>query len=60
VDWDWQGSARTIYRNIQVQGGRLKNEGFLPAYALAVAEENAVGSVIATAPPAVRRGYFRR
>jgi L-serine dehydratase len=42
--------ARTIYRNIQVQGGRLKNQGFLPAYALAVAEENAVGSVIATAP----------
>ena len=42
--------ARTIYRNIQVQGGKLKNEGFLPAYALAVAEENAVGALIVTAP----------
>lgn len=42
--------ARTIYRNIQVQGGKLKNEGFLPAYALAVAEENAVGNSIVTAP----------
>jgi len=33
-----------------VQGGKLKNEGFLPAYALAVAEENAVGALIVTAP----------
>ncbi len=42
--------ARNMYRNIQVHGSKLKNEGFLPAYALAVAEENAVGDVIVTAP----------
>ncbi len=42
--------ARTIYRNIQVRADKLRNEGFLPAYALAVAEENAVGGVIVTAP----------
>lgn len=42
--------AWTIYRKIQVTGGELKKEGFLPAYALAVAEENAVGGLIVTAP----------
>lgn len=42
--------AWTIYRKIQMTGGQLKKEGFLPAYALAVAEENAVGGEIATAP----------
>jgi L-serine dehydratase len=42
--------AWTIYRKIQMTGGQLKKEGFLPAYALAVAEENAIGGEIVTAP----------
>lgn len=42
--------AWTIYRKIQMSGGQLKTEGFLPAYAMAVAEENATGGLIATAP----------
>ena len=42
--------AWTIYRKIQLTGGQLKKEGFLPAYALAVAEENAIGGEIVTAP----------
>jgi L-serine dehydratase len=42
--------AWTIYRKIQLTGGELKKEGYLPAYALAVAEENAIGGEIVTAP----------
>lgn len=42
--------AWNIYRKIQLSGGNLKKEGFLPAYAMAVSEENAVGGEIATAP----------
>ncbi len=42
--------AWTFYRKIQTLGGPLRKEGFLPAYALAVAEENATGSQIVTAP----------
>ena len=42
--------ARNIYRKIETSGEKLKKEGFLPAYALAVAEENAVGGRIVTAP----------
>jgi L-serine dehydratase len=42
--------AWTFYRKIQTTGGQLRKEGFLPAYALAVAEENAVGHEIVTAP----------
>jgi len=42
--------AWTMYRKIQMAGGKLKAEGYLPAYALAVAEENAVGGKIVTAP----------
>ena len=42
--------ARNIYRKIETSGEKLKKEGFLPAYALAVAEENAVGERIVTAP----------
>lgn len=42
--------ARNIYRKIETSGDKLKKEGFLPAYALAVAEENAVGGRIVTAP----------
>ena len=42
--------AWTIYRKIQMAGGQLKKEGYLPAYALAVAEENATSGLIVTAP----------
>jgi L-serine dehydratase len=42
--------AWTIYRKIQMTGGELKKEGYLPAYALAVSEENAVSGKIVTAP----------
>ncbi len=42
--------AWTMYRKIQMSGGQLKKEGYLPAYALATAEENAVGGEIVTAP----------
>jgi L-serine dehydratase, iron-sulfur-dependent, single chain form len=42
--------AWTIYRKIQMTGGELKKEGYLPAYALAVSEENAIGGEIVTAP----------
>jgi len=42
--------ARNIYRKIETSGEKIKKEGFLPAYALAVAEENAVGGQIVTAP----------
>lgn len=42
--------ARNIYRKIETSGEKLKKEGYLPAYALAVAEENAMGEKIVTAP----------
>ncbi|HMD90189.1 MAG TPA: L-serine ammonia-lyase [Anaerolineaceae bacterium] len=42
--------AWTFYRKIRLSGGELRKEGFLPAYALAVAEENAIGGEIVTAP----------
>ncbi len=42
--------ARNIYRKIETSGDKLKKEGFLPAYALAVAEENSVAEMIVTAP----------
>jgi L-serine dehydratase len=42
--------AWPFYRKIHLSGGELRNEGYLPAYALAVAEENAVGGEIVTAP----------
>jgi L-serine dehydratase len=42
--------ARNIYRKIETSGEKIRKEGFLPAYALAVAEENAVGGQIVTAP----------
>jgi L-serine dehydratase len=42
--------AWMFYRKIHLSGGRVKDEGYLPAYALAVAEENATGSEIVTAP----------
>ncbi len=42
--------AWTFYRKISLSGGAIKKDGFLPAYALAVAEENAIGAEIVTAP----------
>jgi L-serine dehydratase len=42
--------AWTFYRKIRLSGGPFGREGFLPAYALAVAEENATGGLIVTTP----------
>lgn len=42
--------AWTFYRKAQLTKGRFRDEGNLPAYALAVMEENAVGNEIVTAP----------
>lgn len=42
--------AWTVYRKIRLSAGQFTKLGFLPAYALAVAEENAVGGRIVTAP----------
>lgn len=42
--------AWTFYRKIRLSGGELVKEGYLPAYALAVSEENATGGEIVTAP----------
>jgi L-serine dehydratase len=42
--------AWTFQRKIQLSGGEVVKEGFLPAYALAVAEENASGGKVVTAP----------
>lgn len=42
--------AWTFYRKIRLSGGHLVKEGCLPAYALAVSEENATGGLIVTAP----------
>lgn len=43
--------AWMFYRKVRISGPNLiQHEGFLPAYALAVAEENAAGGEIVTAP----------
>jgi L-serine dehydratase len=43
--------AWAFYRQIGLSGGKsFLSEGFLPAYALAVSEENASGGVVVTAP----------
>ncbi len=42
--------AWTFHRKSLLNGSNLVREGFLPAYALAVAEENATGGLIVTAP----------
>jgi L-serine dehydratase len=42
--------AWTFHRKMMTGGGLHRPEGFLPAYALAVAEENATGAEIVTAP----------
>lgn len=39
-----------FYRQISVSGMNFLNEGLLPAYALAAAEENASGGIVVTAP----------
>jgi L-serine dehydratase len=42
--------AWVFYRQLSVTGRNFLNEGLLPAYALAVAEENASGGMVVTAP----------
>jgi L-serine dehydratase len=42
--------AWTFYRKTQMSKDKFRDEGNIPAYALAVAEENAVGNEIVTAP----------
>jgi L-serine dehydratase len=42
--------ASSIYRRIYIHGPNFLNKGYVTAYALAVAEENACGGLIATAP----------
>lgn len=42
--------AWVFHRQISVSGKNFLNEGLLPAYALAVAEENASGGIVVTAP----------
>lgn len=42
--------AWTFYRKLQLHGGEFRSEGFMPAYALAVSEENASAHGIVTAP----------
>lgn len=42
--------AWVFHRQISVGGRNFFNEGLLPAYALAVAEENASGGIVVTAP----------
>ena len=48
--------AGIIRRKIQLNGENFLQKGMLPAYALAVAEENAAGNVIVTAPTAGSAG----
>ncbi|MCC6148161.1 MAG: L-serine ammonia-lyase, iron-sulfur-dependent, subunit alpha [Anaerolineaceae bacterium] len=42
--------AWTFYRKINLSGNSLVKEGYLPAYALAAAEENGAGNIVVTAP----------
>jgi L-serine dehydratase len=42
--------AWTFQRKIRLSGGEMVKGGYLPAYALAVAEENASGGIVVTAP----------
>ncbi len=42
--------AWTFYRKLQLHGGEFRSEGYMPAYALAVSEENASAHEIVTAP----------
>ena len=42
--------ASVLHRKIQLNGENFLQKGFLPAYALAVAEENAAGGVVVAAP----------
>jgi L-serine dehydratase len=42
--------AWSFYRQISVSGRNFFNAGLLPAYALAVSEENASGGIVVTAP----------
>jgi L-serine dehydratase len=42
--------AWVFHRQVSVSGRNFMNEGLLPAYALAAAEENASGGIVVTAP----------
>lgn len=42
--------ARRMHRQISLTGQSFLSEGYLPAYALAVAEENGSGGLVVTAP----------
>lgn len=42
--------ANRMYRQITLTGKSFLSEGYLPVYALAVAEENASGGIVVTAP----------
>lgn len=42
--------AWMLYRKVRIHGPTLLQQGYLPTYALAVAEENAAGGEIVTAP----------
>ncbi len=42
--------AWVFYRQVSVTGQNFLNDGLLPAYALAVAEENACGGIVVSAP----------
>lgn len=42
--------AWVFYRKVSISGENFLNEGMLPAYALATAEENASGGLVVTAP----------
>ena len=42
--------AWSFYRQSELKGKSFLSEGYLPAYALAVAEENASGGIVVTAP----------
>ncbi len=50
MDWAWPAAPGPSIARIRLSGGALTRQGYLPAYALAVAEENAVGGLIVTAP----------
>lgn len=42
--------AWVFHRQVSISGRNFLNEGLLPAYALAVSEENASGGIVVTAP----------
>ena len=51
--------ASVLHRKIQLNGENFLQKGYLPAYALAVAEENAAGGVVVAAPTCGSAGVLR-